>query len=196
MRTASTLFITSHNTGELLGTREANRDIKQPDRVVIPPYHTPNACPSDKLSDNEYWALLDSNGKPVRDYQDGVWVKKERQVKVTAYLKADGTQSKEFDDVSLIADDYTQEKPLTQWDEWNGTAWVTNQSNKYIAEYDQVDSSRRAAYRNVSEPLYMEALRKEARGLTDDAADFRNQADAAVELIKAEFPWPTQVEVS
>lgn len=123
------------------------------------------------------------------------WIVELKHVEVTAYHKQ--TQdSKQFDDVSLIADDYTQEKPLTQWDEWNGTVWVTNQSNKYIDEYDQVDSARRSAYRNVSDPLYMEALRKEARGLTDDAADFRNQADAAVELIKAEFPWPNQVEVS
>ncbi|MEZ9673707.1 hypothetical protein AB4282_20390 [Vibrio lentus] len=129
---------------------------------------------------------------------DGVhqkWIVELKHVEVTAYHKQT-QEPKQFDDVSLIADDYTQEKPLTQWDEWNGTTWVTNQSNKYIAEYDQVDSARRAAYRNVSDPLYMEALRKEARGLTDDAADFRNQADAAVELIKAEFPWPTQVEVS
>lgn len=185
------LHITSHKTGELLGTRESIEDIKNPDRVVIPPYHTPSAFPSDKLSYNEYWALLDSNGNPVRDYQDGEWVKKERQVKVTAYLKDDGVKTKEFDDKSLVDDNYTLEKPSTQWDEWNGTAWVTNQSNKYIAEYDQVDSARRDAYRNVSDPLYMEALRKEARGLTDDAADFRNQADAAVELIKAENPWPT-----
>ena len=191
-----TLYITSHHTGELLGIREANRDIKQPDRVVIPPYHTPNAYPSDKLSDNEYWALLGSNDEPVRDYQDGGWVKKERQVKVPAYLKADGTQTKEFDDKSLLTDDYTLIKPQTLFDEWINSAWVTNQRNKYIAEYDQVDSARRAAYREVSDPLYMEAWRKESKGLVNEAAAFRQQADAAVELIQAENPWPTPPELS
>lgn len=190
------LYITSHKDGRLLGTREAEKDIKQPERLVIPPYQTPNDLPRESLDVYEFWAYLDKNNKPVRNYQLGAWVKQKCHVKVIAYLKNDATKQQEFDDVSLISDDYTKEKPLTQWDEWNGTAWVTNQSNKYIAEYDQVDSARRAAYRNVSDPLYMEALRKEARGLTDDAADFRNQADAAVELIKAEFPWPTQVEVS
>lgn len=112
------------------------------------------------------------------------------------YDQQDCCKSETVTELGEIKEGFTSNKPITTFDEWNGTAWVTNESNKYIAEYDQVDSARRAAYRNVSDPLYMEALRKEARGLTDDAADFRNQADAAVELIKAEFPWPTQVEVS
>lgn len=129
---------------------------------------------------------------------DGVhqkWIVELKHVEVTAYHKKN-QENKQFDDVSLITDEYTKEKPSTQWDEWNGTAWVTNQSNKYIAEYDQVDNARRAAYRNVSDPLYIEAMRNKESGLMDDAADFKKQADAAVELIKAEFPWPTQVEVS
>ncbi|MEZ8791423.1 hypothetical protein AB6D86_06015 [Vibrio splendidus] len=115
---------------------------------------------------------------------------------ITIYDKSDCTKSEMASELGPIKDGFTSDKPLTIFDEQIDGNWVTNQSNKYIAEYDQVDSARRAAYRNVSDPLYMEALRKEARGLTDDAADFRNQADAAVELIKAEFPWPTQVEVS
>ncbi|WP_258185927.1 hypothetical protein [Vibrio splendidus] len=185
------LYITSHKTGELLGTRESVKDIKNHDRVVIPPYHTPNAYPSHKLSDNEYWALLDKNGKPVRNCQDGGWGKKERQVKVTAYLKTEGTKTREFDDKSLVDDNYTLEKPSTPWDEWIDNAWETNKSNKYIAEYDQVDNARRAAYRSVSDPLYMEAWRKESQGLTDEAAAFKQQVDAAIALIKAEHPWPT-----
>ena len=146
----------------------------------------PTACPPDFDEETEQAKF------------DGVhrkWIVELKHVEVTAYHKQT-LETKQFDDASLVTDEYTLKKTLTQWDEWNGTAWVTNQSNKYIAEYDNADSARRAAYRNVSDPLYMEALRKEARGLTDDAADFRNQADAAVELIKAEFPWPTQVEVS
>jgi hypothetical protein len=162
---------------------------------VIPPYQTPTVLPSKSLDDNEYWAFLDSNDKPVRDYQLGGWMKKKRHIKVTAYLKSDATKLKEFDDASLVTDEYTLEKPLTQWDEWIDNTWVTNESNKYIAEYDQVDSARRAAYREVSDPLYMEAWRKESKGLVDEAAAFRQQADAAVELIQSENPWPTPPEV-
>ncbi|MFA0715758.1 hypothetical protein AB4622_07040 [Vibrio splendidus] len=132
--------------------------------------------------------------------EDGVYVVAdveivENHLGKMVYNKSD-LKSKVVDCLGPIDSSYTISKPSSVFDEWVNESWVTNQSNKYIAEYDQVDSARRAAYRNVSDPLYMEALRKEARGLTDDAADFRNQADAAVELIKAEFPWPTQVEVS
>ncbi|WP_216599464.1 hypothetical protein [Vibrio hepatarius] len=185
------LYVTSHQTGELLGNREAVRDVKRPERWVIPPYHTPTAPPKESLDDNEYWAFMDSNGQPVRDYQLGGWMKKKRHIKVTAYLKSDATKQKVFDDVSLVTDEYTLEKPLTQWDEWINDTWITNEANKYIAEYDQVDSARRSAYREVSDPLYIEAWRKESKGLVDEAAEFRQQADAAVELIQAENPWPT-----
>ncbi|MDC5720620.1 hypothetical protein [Vibrio europaeus] len=196
MNNSLTLYVTSHKTGELLGTRAAVKDVKQPERWVIPPYQTPIGLPNESLDDNEYWAYLDSNNKPVRDHQSGVWVKQKRHIKVTAYLKSDATKHKEFDDASLVTDEYTLEQPVTQWDEWNNDAWLTNQSNKYIAEYDQVDSARRAAYREVSDPLYMEAWRKESKGLSDEAAAFRQQADAAVELIQAEHPWPTPPELS
>ncbi|PMM60635.1 hypothetical protein [Vibrio lentus] len=117
------------------------------------------------------------------------WIVELKPVETTAYHKQT-REPKQFDDVSLISDDYTEDKPLTEFDEWNGTAWITNQSNKHIAEYNQVDSARRTAYREVSDPLYMEALRKESRGLTDEAAEYRAQADAAVELIKLNLPWP------
>ena len=190
------LYVTSHQTGELLGIRNAVKDIKQPERWVIPPYQTPVNLPKDSLDNNEYWAYVDLNNKPVRDYKFGTWVKQKHHIKVTAYLKSDVTKQKEFDDVSLVTIEYTLEKPSTQWDEWIVDAWVTNESNKYIAEYDQVDSARRAAYSEVSDPLYMEAWRKESKGLGDEAAAFRQQADAAVELIQAEHPWPTPPELS
>ncbi|MGD8170083.1 hypothetical protein ACQEXU_00365 [Vibrio sp. TRT 21S02] len=129
------------------------------------------------------------------DIKNQEWLVELKPVEVKAYHKKTH-EPKVFDDASLVSDEYTQEKPLTHWDEWINDAWVTNESNKYIAEYDQVDSTRRAAYREVSDPLYMEAWRKESKGLTDEAAAFRQQADAAVELIQAEHPWPTPPEVA
>ena len=119
------------------------------------------------------------------DVKNQKWLVKLNLVEVTAYHKQKH-DSKVFDDASLVTGEYTLEKPSTQWDEWIVDAWVTNQSNKYIAEYDQVDSARRAAYREVSDPLYMEAWRKESKGLVDEAAAFRQQADAVVELIQTE----------
>ncbi|CAK2193335.1 Tail fiber assembly protein [Vibrio crassostreae] len=128
------------------------------------------------------------------DVEKQKWFVELKPVEVTAYNKQTH-EAKVFEDASLITDEYTLKQPVTQWDEWNNDAWLTNQSNKYIAEYDLVDSARRAAYRKVSDPLYMEAWRKESKGLVDEAAAFRQQADAAVELIKDKHPWPIQPEL-
>ena len=111
------------------------------------------------------------------------------------YDKSDCTRSEVVSELGPIKEGFTPDKPLTVFDERVNGKWVTNQSNKYIAEYDQVDSARRVAYREVSDPLYMEAWRKESKGLVDEAAAFRQQADAAVELIQTENPWPTPPEV-
>lgn len=106
------------------------------------------------------------------------------------YDELDSSKSETVTELGEIKEGFTSNKPTTPFDEWNGTAWITNQSNKHIAEYNQVDSARRSAYQSVSDPLYMEALRNESRGLTDEAAEYRAQADSAVELIKTKFPWP------
>ena len=129
------------------------------------------------------------------DVKNHKWLVEPKPVEVTGYNKQT-QEAKVFDDASLVTDEYTLEKPSTLWDEWVDGAWVTNQSNKYIAEYDQAGSARRSAYSEVSDPLYMEAWRKESKGLVDEAAAFRQQADAAGELIQAEHPWPTPPELS
>ncbi|CAM0031002.1 tail fiber assembly [Vibrio phage K121] len=45
--------------------------------------------------------------------------------KVTAYNKQSKSQ-KEFDDESLITDEYTLKTPTTQFDEWNNGDWIAN----------------------------------------------------------------------
>ncbi|OXX22072.1 hypothetical protein [Vibrio sp. V08_P9A1T1] len=189
------LYIASHKTGEFLGTREATKDIKNPDRFVIPPYQTPTALPDDAvLEDNEYWAYLDESSKPVRDYRNGTWVKKERQVKVTAYLKADCTKQKEFDDKTLVTDDYTLDVPKTRFDEWIDNAWVTNLQNQYQAQVQQVTNRRAYLYLDV------DRLRSEATSVLEiegdeaKAEEYRLQANALYLKIRSDNPWPTPPE--
>lgn len=154
------------------------------DEYILPQFSTWVAYPA-----------FDEETEQVKfDVKNQKWLVELKPVEVTAYNKLN-LEPKVFEDASLVTDEYTLKKPLTQWDEWINGTWVTNESNKYIAEYDQVDSARRADYREVSDPLYMEAWRKESKGLIDEAAAFRQQADAAVELIQAENPWPTPPEV-
>ena len=109
----------------------------------------------------------------------------------TIYDESDCIKSEVVSELGPIKKGFTPDKPLTIFDERIRGQWVTNESNKYIAEYNQVDNARRVAYREVSDPLYMEAWRKESKGLADEAEAFRQQADAAVELIQSEHPWPT-----
>ncbi|CAL9962117.1 tail fiber assembly [Vibrio phage K165] len=60
---------------------------------------------------------LNSDGKS--------WVVMGKYKKVTAYNKQSKSQ-KEFDDESLITDEYTLKTPTTQFDEWNNGDWIAN----------------------------------------------------------------------
>lgn len=128
------------------------------------------------------------------DVKSQKWLVELKPVQVTAYHKQTH-ESKVFDDASLVTDEYTLEKPLTQWDEWINDAWVTNESNKYIAEYNQVDDARRSAYFQMVTPLIDEAKIK--RDLINtpesiaEAGELEQQALAARLKIQSENPWPT-----
>lgn len=122
------------------------------------------------------------------------WLVELKPVEVTAYNKQTH-ESKVFDDASLVTDEYTLKKPLTPWDEWINDEWVTNESNKYIAEYNQVDDVRRRAYFKMVTPLIDEAKIKRDLIKTPEAIveadELEQQALAARQKIQTENPWPT-----
>lgn len=138
-------------------------------------------------------ALAKINGQVV-EIVNGELVIKAQYVKVTAYLKSDCTKQKEFDDVTLVPDDYTLKKPATQFDEWMDDAWVTNISNQYIAEFDQVDNLRRHQYFIMVDPLVSEANIKRLQGKEAEAIELERQAIAAREKIQLDHPWPVNPE--
>ncbi|MBF4354464.1 phage tail protein, partial [Vibrio anguillarum] len=69
--------------------------------------------------------------------------------KVTTYLKSDCTQQKEFDDKTLVTDDYTLDVPKSRFDEWINNEWVTNLQNQYQAQVQQVTDKRAYLYLDV-----------------------------------------------
>lgn len=95
-------------------------------------FSTTQALPDVELAENEYLAMLDENGKvnmwPDKEDSSCTWQVKTRLEKVTAYSK--GTkESKQFDDKTLVPDDYTLKQPLTLYhtfsdllDDWELTA--------------------------------------------------------------------------
>lgn len=138
-------------------------------------------------------ALAKINGQVV-DVIDGELVIKAPYVKVTAYLKSDCTKQKEFDDITLVTDDYTLKEPATRFDEWIDDAWVTNISNQYIAEFDQVDNLRRGLYFTMVDPLVSEANLKRMQEKEAEAIELERQAIAAREKIQLDHPWPVNPE--
>ncbi|MEZ9430698.1 DUF4376 domain-containing protein [Vibrio splendidus] len=138
-----TLYVISHKDGRLLGKRHAEKDIKNPRRFVIPPYQTPTCVPEGTLNENEYWAFLNDGGQPARDHNCGLWLKKDKQIKVTAYHKQT-KQTKEFDDKSLVTDEYTVKEPATPYHDFNGSEWVANEEKAANAKRSEINNWRTA----------------------------------------------------
>ncbi|CAH8235032.1 phage tail protein [Vibrio aestuarianus] len=119
---------------------------------------------------------------------------KEPYVKVTAYLKSDCTKQKEFDDYTLVTDDYTLDAPKTRFDEWIDSVWVTNLQNQYQAQVQQVTDKRAYLYLDV------DRLRAEAKSVLEiegdeaKAEEYRLQANALYLKIRDENPWPVNPE--
>ncbi|ODS04303.1 hypothetical protein [Vibrio scophthalmi] len=109
---------------------------------------------------------------------------------IRIYNKKNCNESKIVSELGTINEGWTSKVPLTMWDEWMTDNWVTNVSDKYIDDYDSVDSTRRALYREISDPLYMESYRKKENGEIDEAVLFKAQADAAVKNIQINNPFP------
>ncbi|AQM21491.1 hypothetical protein [Vibrio anguillarum] len=133
-------------------------------------------------------AILDDSGKAI----DSEYIEDHRGT--TIYDESDCTKSEVVSELGPIKGGFTPDKPLTIFDERIDDKWVTNESNKYIAEYDVVDSKRRALYTQISDPLYFEAYRAKDDGDIAKYEDFKAQADAAVDKIKTENPWPINPE--
>ncbi|MEH0371282.1 phage tail protein [Vibrio mimicus] len=170
--------------------------IKSEKLTVKMGYTTSKPLPDVILDKNEYFAMLDADGK-VQYWPDDTgceWQVKIRFEKVTAYLKSNCTQQKEFDDVTLVTDDYTLKEPATRFDEWIDDDWVTNISNQYIAEFDQVDNQRRHLYFTMVDPLVSESNIKRLQGKEAEAIELERQAIAAREKIQLESPWPVNPE--
>ncbi|MDW6017637.1 hypothetical protein SBW85_07580 [Vibrio plantisponsor] len=83
-------------------------------------FTTSKPLPEIELDENEYFAMLDADGK-VQYWPDDTecyWQIKTRFEKVTAYSK-ETKESKQFDDKTLVTDDYTLKQPASSYHTWN-----------------------------------------------------------------------------
>ncbi|RQW64041.1 hypothetical protein [Vibrio viridaestus] len=146
------------------------------------------------------WTALPEYNSDIQqcryDKENDSWLIEVIPVPVTAYNK-ETLESKEFDDASVVGDEYTLNKPSTQFDEWvNGTGWVTNVTTQYEYNYSVIDAKRRAAYVKTVSPLLEEAQIKRLIGTSEsisEAESLEAQAIEARELVQSDNPWPIKV---
>ncbi|ODS09763.1 hypothetical protein [Vibrio scophthalmi] len=117
------------------------------------------------------------------------WVVESKYVAITAYHK-EKKQTKCFEDISLISNEYTSLMPQTDFDKWVVDQWVTNKQDKYISDYTEVDAIRESMYRQMIDPLEGEAARKVRQGKTQEAQELWDRIDEIEAKIKADNPFP------
>ncbi|MGY2573146.1 phage tail protein [Vibrio sp. C8] len=157
-------------------------------------FTTSQPLPEIELAENEYFAMLDANGK-VQYWPDDTectWQVKTRFEKVTAYSK-ETQEPKQFDDKTLVTDDYTLSQPPHQYVTWSEELgnWQTDTQAKYEAEVQQVANTRESLYVQIVDRLNNEArMIRRVEGDEAKAAEYEAQADAAYLQVRADNPWP------
>ena len=157
-------------------------------------FTTSQALPEVELAENEYFAMLDCDGK-VQYWPDDTectWQVKTRFEKVTAY-SIDTKEPKQFDDKTLVTDEYTLSQPPHQYVTWSTELddWQTDIQAKYEAELQLVTNTRESLYAQIVDRLNNEArMIRRVEGNEAKAAEYEEQADAAYLKIRADNPWP------
>ncbi|HGV9304617.1 TPA: hypothetical protein ACNOH7_000481 [Vibrio fluvialis] len=173
--------------------------IKSEKLAVKMGFTTSQPLPAVELAENEYFAMLDSNGK-VQYWPDDTactWQVKTRFKKVTAYSK-ETKEPKQFDDKTLVTHEYTLIQPPQQYVTWIEELgdWEFDTQAKYEAEVQQVNHARESLYVQMVDRLNNEAkMIRRVEGDEAKAAEYEAQADAAYLKIRADNPWPTPPEV-
>ena len=121
---------------------------------------------------------------------DGQWQQVEDNRDKTIYNCEDCTQSEVVEKLGSIKDGFTYDEPSTPYDEWIDNQWVTNQSNQHIADFNQIDETRRGLYGRACDPLIAEANIKRLQGDEQAALEMEAQALAARVVIQNDHPWP------
>ncbi len=161
-------------------------------------YHIPrDALQSEPLAPKSGFAVVavfDESGKAV----GSEYIEDCRGTII--YNESDCTQAEKLSVLGAIKVGFTTDKPLTKFDEYVNGSWVTNESNKYIDEYNRVDDARRTAYSQTITPLMDESKIKRDLIKTPKAVAEADELDkqilAARKKIQAANPWPELSEAA
>ena len=159
---------------------EANELIVSDYNFTLPDNHTYVEPP--KLKEGYAVRLVETEWTYIADFRGSI-----------IHDCIDATHSEIVQELGDIKEGFTLEQPKTQYDEWIDQAWVTNQENQYIGDFNQVDENRRQLYIRICDPLIAEANIKRLQGLEGEASDIETQALAARVEIQNSNPWPAQL---
>lgn len=152
---------------------------------------TSQPLPEVELAENEYFAMLDNDGNVSYwpDDNDCGWQVKARFEKVTAYNKQT-QEPKEFDDKSLVTDDYTMKSPPSpyhtlsdQLDDWDLTPAGAVQQRADVLKASKAAIDNKAASITSHWTRFSEehAIR-EAQALAFKEADYQGECGAYVTM--------------
>ncbi len=117
------------------------------------------------------------------------WVQKENHIGKMAFNTADQSE-KEITELGPVPEGHTLIEPEYSYEKWDGKQWVADAADKYIHDYDEVDTTRRNLYSQMCDPLVAEANIKRLQGSEAEAKILENQAIAVRQEIRNEHPWP------
>ena len=163
--------------GRSFWDEQANQDIIHSYLQIMPEHYSLLEPP--KATKGFVIRLVDGQWKQIEDHRDK-----------TIYNCRDCTQSEVVEKIGSIKQGFTHDEPSTFYDEWINQAWVTNLRNKYIADFNDVDETRRGLYSYACDPLIAEANIKRLQGHDQEALDMETQALAARARIQVDHPWP------
>lgn len=82
----------------------------------------------------------------------GSWILKDDWRGETVYSILDGSASI-VDYLGVIADGYTQQKPATRFDKWDGNQWVTDTGAQHVAAVAVAENERQRLLNNADEVM-------------------------------------------
>ncbi|KPU82617.1 hypothetical protein JI57_03920 [Psychromonas sp. PRT-SC03] len=124
----------------------------------------------------------------------GIWHQIEDHRDALIYDHQDCQNSKRVEEIGTVESGFTLDMPNTIYDKWKNEGWVTNQSNQYIGNFNDVDSTRRSLYSQGCDPLMFEASMKRLQNKENEASELETQALAARAKIETENPWPPSLK--
>ena len=114
----------------------------------------------------------------------------------TIYLKSNCNKKSTVRELGLIQDKWTEQIPMSKFDEFINDKWIKNKREEYISKFNEIDNKRRDLYSEIVDPFLQEAQIKriiKTKSSLEEALNIERQAIFLRKKIQDENPWPEPV---